>query len=35
LLFFEVDPEMIGASRVNSAASRVDLRNLALRRLGG
>ena len=33
LRLFDVDPEMIGAARVEGLASRVDLRNFTLRRL--
>ena len=33
LRLFEVDPEMVGAARVEGLASRVDLRNFTLRRL--
>ena len=32
---FELDPTLEGATRVESSASRVDLRNIALRRLNG
>jgi len=32
---FELDPTMEGSSRVESSASRVDLRNISMRRLNG